>query len=145
MRNGTTGLPRVTGAFDRGVEHVEIHHEDAVVRVGRLPIGVFRRVRIAPLVVGRDGRDADELERLDALRLAVFEDLEVGRGEALDHLAVAARIGIDAHERGAGAEHGPLRLAAAAVLRLTGAGEHSHESTAEGESAAQGRQVPRVC
>ena len=68
-------------------------------------------VRIAPRGLRRAGLDADELDRLDGLRLAVLEDLEVRRFQAFDDLAVALRVHIDGDEDGLAAEHGwPLLL-----------------------------------
>ena len=53
--------------------------------------------------------DAHELESLDLLRLAVFEDLEVRRCQAFDDAIVAHRVGVNEHEVRAAAEHGTLR------------------------------------
>src|SRR4029079_15323279 len=51
-----------------------------------------------------------ELQALDVLPLAVFEDLEVFRGQSFDDLSLFGRVGVDGDEAGAAAEHRRLLL-----------------------------------
>jgi hypothetical protein len=83
----------------------------AVVRVPGELQHLLEVVGIAPRRLRGAGFDAHELDRLHRLRLAVLEDFEVRRLQALDDLAVALRVHIDGDEDGLAAEHGrPLLL-----------------------------------
>ena len=97
----TSGRRMSCDPFDGHVQRVEIDDEHAVVRIGGLIERLPLRVRIAPLALRQARFDAHELEVLDLLRLAVFEDLEVVGRQSFDDPAVALRVGID------GDEHGP--------------------------------------
>ena len=91
--------------------------------------GPLRR-RIAALGFRREGVELDEVEALDRLRLAVFENLEVVRREPFDDLAVLEGIRVHADEVRAAAEHRPLlrlrrrRLLTGRRLRLARFARH---------------------
>ena len=111
--------PAAVGPAEVDVIGVEVEHEDAVFRIPREREAVALRVRIA--AVGERGplRVLDELEPVDGLRLVVFEQLEVRRGEAGDRASVASRIGVDADEVRARPEGGrPLGIGLL-ILRLS--------------------------
>ena len=59
------------------VREIQIHHEHAVARIGRLTVAVGLTGRIAAVAVDGIRLDADELETFDLLRGSIFEDLEV--------------------------------------------------------------------
>ena len=81
-RSGTgTNGPRWT------VEgHVHEDDEHAVARIRRHVEAGALRHGIAPFGVRRERVELEEVERIDLLRLAVLEDLEVLRREPLDDL-----------------------------------------------------------
>ena len=106
------GRPDGVRSLDAHVQRVQVHDEDAVVRVGGLLERFALVVRIDPFALRQARLDADELEVLDLLRLAVLEDLEVGRRQPFDGAPVLLRIGIDGHEHGARAKRGRALLSA---------------------------------
>ena len=70
-----------------------------------------RSVGIAAVGERRPFGVLDELEPIDGLRLVVFEQLEVGGGQARDRPPVPGGVGIDADEMGAAPEGWwPLRI-----------------------------------
>ena len=64
------------------VPGVEVEHEDAVLRVRRHLEAFALRVGVAAIGQRRPFRVFDELEAVDDLGLAVFEQLEVVDGQA---------------------------------------------------------------
>jgi hypothetical protein len=106
MRSSASTIGRRVAceAVDRDVELIEEHDEHAVVRVPGELEHFPEVVGIAPRGLRRAGLDSDELNRLDGLRLAVLEDLEVRRFQALDDLAVALRVHVDGDEYGLATE-----------------------------------------
>ena len=70
----------------------------AVTRIGGEVEPGLLRYGIAPLGLGGQSIEADKIEAVDGLRLAIFEDLEVLRLQAFDNLAVLDRIRIDADQ-----------------------------------------------
>src|SRR5688572_27593878 len=81
--------------------------------------------RIAQDLTGDTARKANQLEDLDPLRPAIFENLKICRREAVEELAGATGIHVDVHEiRGATKDRRPLR-----GWILTGADEgHRHDA-----------------
>ena len=77
------------------MERIEIQDEHAVARVARQLERVALRVGIAALAERRELRMIDELEGVDGLDFAIFEQLEVVLRQTEDRLAVARRVGID--------------------------------------------------
>ena len=86
------------GPADRHVQLIEKDDEDAVVRIGGLPQHLADRTRIAALGLRQARLDAHELDVLDGLRLAVFEDLKVLGLQPFDDFSVTLRIDIDGDE-----------------------------------------------
>ena len=91
-------LPRRYAADDGRVRQIEIHHKHAVARIGRLAIAVGLTRGIATFAVDGFGSMRTNSKRLDRLRRAVFEDLEVLGPQSLDELAVATRKDVDRDE-----------------------------------------------
>ena len=87
---------------------VEVDHEHSIAWILRELVPFLLRVRIAAKRVGRIRFDADELEAVNGLRLAVLEDLKVCRRQSFDDAAVSSRVDIHLHEVGAAAENGLL-------------------------------------
>jgi hypothetical protein len=100
-----------------------------------LPLRVRHTRGIAKLRVRCVGLDADEFESVHGLRLAVLEDLEIVLGEPFDDLAVLARVGVHAHQHGAGTEHRQLLRRRGLLGRLIAArresprGDEAHDSS----------------
>ncbi len=82
---------------------VEIDDEQAPLRIGEPAFG-FGAVAGIETFVRRIGRVPDELERVDRLRLPVFENREISGGQALDDETVAARVRVDTNEVDGAAE-----------------------------------------
>ena len=108
----------------------------------------LHRVRLAPRLLRTAAAHVHVLEGLDLLRHAVFEQLEVGRREVPDRLAVDRRVDVHAHEVGFDAERGlplpgcralPARRRATSPARIAAA-----TTSARDDQEARNRAV-RMC
>ncbi len=129
-------LARAHAVAEPHVVVVEEEHEDSRILVGGGALFIGAGANGAGRFDRRLAVGLDETERLDGLRLAVFEDLEVGRLEIDDRVALAIRDDrVDADEVDAGPEDGLL----VSGRRGLGRGLRRAEASPAAASAAAAR------
>ena len=94
---------------DVHVACVQIDHEHAAPRVSRKLICCSNRRGLEALRLSAGGLHHDMFEAVDLLRRVVLVNLEIGRGEVLNRLAVLCRKHVNAHHVRSRAETGRLR------------------------------------
>ena len=106
LRRNVRSASRV-GTHAAGIEDAAFQDDDddAIARVGGELEPFARRQVRPPLIVRRPRVGPDELERLDRLRLAVFEDLKFVARQPFDDTPLDGGIGVDADVSRAAAEY----------------------------------------